>query len=395
MRNPESVDISIVRNINSRALLDTVFGCEVTSRSALAKLLGMSKSSVSANLAPLIDCGIIAELGEGEVSVAGGRKPQLISFNKEHKYIIAIDLNMTSPLFVLGNLKGEQLGEFSVNIEEDISQEDYLKMLENAVSLLISSRGIENTDICYIAVAAPGVFDEHSRLCSSNRNYRGVKWKTLDLRSLLEEKFNIPVFIKNDVKTAAWGEWVNSPRKTDNMLYISRGVGIGTGLILEGRLYDGFNHAAGEIYNYIDSSSLKKEETVEDTVCLKWLLDKIENDISNGAKTVLANQMNIGFDNIVAAYRAEDKYVLSVVEEIADKLSILIANFVNLLDIDCVVLGGQYRKFAPTVIARFEEKFSKYCRRTPKILPSILKQYAGVQGLFSIAKNNYFNTVCN
>ena len=355
----------------------------------------MSKSSVSANLAPLIDCGIIKELGEGEVSGAGGRKPQLISFNKEHKYIIAVDLNMTSPLFVLGNLRGEQLGEFTVNTEENVSLEEYLKMLENAISLLISSRGISNGDICYIAVAAPGVFDEHSRLCSSNRNYRGIQWKTLDLRSFLEERFNIPVFIKNDVKTAAWGEWVNSPGKTDNMLYISCGVGIGTGLILEGKLYDGFNHAAGEIYNYVDMASLKKGETVEDTICLKWLISRICEDIENGAKTSLSGQMNIGFESIVAAYRAEDAYVVSLIEEVADKLNILIANFVNLLDIDCVVLGGEYRKFAPTIISRFEENFSLICRRTPRILPGILKQYAGVQGLFSIAKDNYFNTICN
>ena len=120
MKNPESVDISLVRNINSRAVLDSIFNSDITSRTILAKQLGMSKSSVSSNLAGLIERGIVLEIGEGKSSVVGGRKPQLLTFNKNHKYILAIDLNMTSPLFVLGNLRGEQLGEFSVHIEEGI-----------------------------------------------------------------------------------------------------------------------------------------------------------------------------------------------------------------------------------------------------------------------------------
>ena len=142
MKNPESVDISLVRNINSRAVLDSIFNSDITSRTILAKQLGMSKSSVSSNLAGLIERGIVLEIGEGESSVVGGRKPQLLTFNKNHKYILAIDLNMTSPLFVLGNLRGEQLGEFSVHIEEGITQEAYLSMMENAVNLLLASRGM-------------------------------------------------------------------------------------------------------------------------------------------------------------------------------------------------------------------------------------------------------------
>ncbi len=394
MKTPGSVDISIVRNINSRALLDAIFSLEVTSRSALAKKLGMSKSSVSTNLIPLIESGIVSELGEGEVSVAGGRKPQLISFNKNNKYVIAVDLNMSSPLFVLGNLKGEQLSEFTCKLNSSVSQEDYLNMLYNAVELLISARGICKEDICYIAIASPGVFDEHSRLCSSNRNYGGVRFKTLDLRNVIEEKYGIPVFIKNDVKTAALGEWANNSRNTDNMLYLSCGLGIGTGLILEGRLFDGFSNAAGEIYNYLDYSSINSEVTIEDTVCMKWLINKVNGDVSKGVDTCLSKQSQIDFEGIVNAYKSEDKYIISVAEEIAHKLNTVIVNLVNLLDIDSVVLGGEYLKFAPTVITDFEDNFIKYCRRAPKIVPGILKQYAGVQGLFLTAREKYFKFLC-
>ena len=78
MKNPESVDISLVRNINSRAVLDSIFNSDITSRTILAKQLGMSKSSVSSNLAGLIERGIVLEIGEGKSSVVGGRKPQLL-----------------------------------------------------------------------------------------------------------------------------------------------------------------------------------------------------------------------------------------------------------------------------------------------------------------------------
>ncbi len=72
MKNPESVDISLVRNINSRAVLDSIFNSDITSRTILAKQPGMSKSSVSSNLAGLIERGIVLEIGEGSPRSSAG-----------------------------------------------------------------------------------------------------------------------------------------------------------------------------------------------------------------------------------------------------------------------------------------------------------------------------------
>ena len=394
MKNPESVDISLVRNINSRAVLDSIFNSDVTSRTILAKQLGMSKSSVSSNLAGLIARGIVLEIGEGESSVVGGRKPQLLTFNKNHKYILAIDLNMTSPLFVLGNLRGEQLGEFSVHIEEGITQDAYLSMMENAVNLLLASRSMNPSDLAYIAIAAPGVFDQYGRLCSQNPKYRGVKWKTLDLHAFVKEKFGVEVLVKNDIKTAALGEWTGSAKCTDNMLYFSCGQGIGTGLILDGRLYEGSHFAAGEIYNYVDQAWFARGETIEDAICIEGLLSRIQRDIAAGEKTVLSRAAELKFDDVVEAYRQEDAYTLRVIDELAGAIDILIANIVNLLDIDCVVIGGEYQKFTPSIVKRFQSDFARICRKPPQLLGGVLRQYAGVQGIFYIARDAYFDRIC-
>ena len=394
MKNPESVDISLVRNINSRAVLDSIFNSDITSRTILAKQLGMSKSSVSSNLAGLIERGIVLEIGEGKSAVVGGRKPQLLTFNKNHKYILAIDLNMTSPLFVLGNLRGEQLVEFSVHIEEGITQEAYLSMMENAVNLLLASRGMSPAELAYIAIAAPGVFDQSGRLCSQNPKYRGVKWKTLDLHAFVRERFGVDVLVKNDIKTAALGEWIGSAKKTDNMLYFSCGQGIGTGLILDGRLYEGSHFAAGEIYNYIDQAGFARGETIEDAICIKGLLARVQRDIAAGEKTALSRTGELGFGDVVDAYRQGDAYTLRVIDEIAGAVDIIIANIVNLLDIDCVVLGGEYQNFTPAIIRRFQRDFARICRRPPQMLDGVLRQYAGVQGIFYIARDAYFDSIC-
>ena len=176
------------------------------------------------------------------------------------------------------------------------------------------------------------------------------------------------VLVKNDIKTAALGEWIGSAKKTDNMLYFSCGQGIGTGLILDGRLYEGSHFAAGEIYNYIDQAGFARGETIEDAICIKGLLARVQRDIAAGEKTALSRTGELGFGDVVDAYRQGDAYTLRVIDEIAGAVDIIIANIVNLLDIDCVVLGGEYQNFTPAIIRRFQRDFARVCRRPPQML---------------------------
>lgn len=392
VKSPQSADISILRNINAKAVVDCIFYENAASRTELAKKLRLSKSSVSSNLAPLLECGAVIETGEGETTQSGGRKPRLLTFNKNVKYILAIDLNATAPLFVLGNMAGEQIAQFSVNVPDAVSEKGYLSLMVNTADLLLKAGGITEKDLFCIGIASPGVFDEGGKQISKNLNFRGAKWKALGLEGL-RERYSVPIMLRNDVKSAALGEWNLSCKDRENMLYLSCGQGIGTGLILNGRLFEGSFKAAGEIYNYVDKASFKAGDTVEDIICIQGLLSRMEKEIAAGVKTSLPKS-NLTFEDVVKCYSKEDEYTCKRVEGLSRSLNIIIANIVNLLDIDRVIIGGEYQVFTKTISSCFHREFDRLCRVSPTITEGKLNRFAGVQGIFYEARELYFQSIC-
>jgi len=392
MNTSQPADISMLRNINAKAVVDCIFYENATSRTELAKKLRLSKSSVSANLAPLLECGAVIETGEGETTQSGGRKPRLLTFNKNVKYILAIDLNATSPLFVLGNMAGEQIAQFSVNVPETVSEKGYINLMENTVDLLLKAGGITEKDLFCIGIASPGVFNDEGKQVSKNINFRGAKWKALGLEGL-KEAYNVPIILRNDVKSAALGEWNLSCKDRDNMLYLSCGQGIGTGLILNGKLFEGNFKAAGEIYNYVDKASFKAGDTIEDIICIQGLLSRMETEIAGGVKTSLSKG-NLTFEQVAKCYAEGDEYTLEKVKGLSRSLNIIIANIVNLLDIDRVIIGGEYQVFADTIAKCFHNEFDRLCRVAPTITKGELNQFAGVQGIFYEIRELYFQSIC-
>lgn len=198
-----AVDHSVVRSTNQYAILSTIYKENVTTRSQLARNLSMSKPAISDNLNLLIDLGIVKEIGKGEASKLGGRKPVLISFNKNFKYIIAIDLNFKDPILALMNLRGEILKEIYVDIEH--SSATRLELMISNIEFLLSSENIKPEQLAYIAISSPGVFSSESSKPFTNEQF--AQWFEEDVFSALSTHYSTQVVIKNDANCAAFGEF--------------------------------------------------------------------------------------------------------------------------------------------------------------------------------------------
>ncbi len=246
----KTVNTSHVRSINQRAVLDAIYQLETTSRAELARILNMSKPSMADNVADLLEIGIIREIGEGACSKGGGRKPVLLSFCDNFKYIIAMDFHYNNSLFALSNLKGEILNEFTIHQTPMSDFHSWARMCINAVAMLMSAQNITNDDLAAIAVSAPGILDikENHYIVSSKFGEFNVAY----LEEQLSQSFGAPILIKNSTNAAALGEfYYGAGMGCENMLYISCGQGVGAGLILGGKLYEGSHMTAGEFGYFV------------------------------------------------------------------------------------------------------------------------------------------------
>lgn len=344
------------------------------SRVNLAKKLNLSKPTISENVAKLVDLGVVVEAGEGKAKKTGGRKPIILELNYSYEYIISIDLSFERPVCAVGNLSYTLLNEQEVCISEGDSTQARLDSITNTIESLIKNTAIEPKKIGVIVISTPGVIGEDGDYYFANIQFS--KWTQIGLKQYLEEKYQIPVKMFNDVNLALIAEMeMGYGREYRNLIYISCGLGIGSGIALNRKIYEGEHFGAGEIGYFIDESTIQNGTNIEDLICLNSIIEKIKKDIKNGQKTLVSSSASnieeIGFDDLVNAYEMNDPYIRMIFcDYIGKKLGIAIFNIVSLLDVGIVIFGGIYTRCSDEMFKGMKSVVSKGKFKEPKLKTS-------------------------
>lgn len=380
-----------IRKKNRRLILDTVFNHSQTSRAQLSKELSLSKPAISENLEYLLELGVVMEGGESSTSPNGGRRSVVLRLNSMHKYIIAVNLNFTNPVFVLGNLGGEILRVFDIHVDKSSPPESCIRLVIQGIRTLLDDLGEDAGNVYCIAVAAPGVFSGDGALLSSNAKCGGVAWWDINLKQRLSEAFPYPVFIKNDIKSAALGEWFRGAGEQDpNLLYVSCGLGLGSAIILGGQLLEGVHYSAGESYDYSQFAQGEISPPFEDITSIPYLKSRC---LTLPAFSHLTED-TLHFSAIVQAYAQGDPQVAAIVTEVCQRLAAMAFNFMNFLSVQRVVFGGEYHPFSDCFLTQLTALFRLRGRPMPVIRATALGKLAGIHGLLYQARLAYFQEIC-
>ncbi len=393
----KKMNISTIRKTHQEAILHELVAEKTLSRSELARRLGLSKPAISDNLTPLIACGIVEELGEGESAPSGGRKPQLLRLNVCYRYIIAINLDAETPVFVLSNLLGEVLQEFKIAVHKNSDVNTQISVLEQGISLLINASDIEKEQVAFIAVCSPGAFDAEGNTIAENQRFGGINWPVLNLKERLTASIGIQTFVMNDTKAATLGLWARDLLgDTKNFLLLNCGFGIGIGLVQQGKLYEGYNSMAGEIFSYADRRHLNRGHTLEEEICKAGLISRCNKAIEDGEQTTLTlnEDGEVDFDSIEKAYLKDDAMVCGFVQDICEEICMMLCNYVNFIPVEKLVFYGAYASFGDRFKQCFEEKYAQYCHSPPEICLAPKDGNSGIYGVISRARTMLFKDVC-
>ena len=360
----------------------------------MAKSLSMSKPAISDNLEHLINIGIAMETGDGSSSNLGGRKPRIIKFNENYKYIVAVDFNYSEPVFVLADLNGDIVSDFDTKIHKDANSQSCEHILINGINILLEAKKITDDMVGYVAIASPGMFNDRSELTEFNTYNMGHSWAQVEYRKVLKDRFGSNVIVNNDIKAATLGERMyEASEKPKNMIFFSCGVGFGSGIIINSSLYFGDNSSAGKIYNYRETR-LSEDETLEKKICISGLVNTINEGIREGKSSILKDvEEEITFNHIVSAYEAGDEYIVSVIRGICEKIAVVIFNMSAFLDVRKVVFGGEYSVFFDLLQDIYVKEFSSKYERTATLECSKLGRLSGIYGLIHVARSKIFDDV--
>ncbi|MDR1770319.1 MAG: ROK family transcriptional regulator [Hungatella sp.] len=381
----KTVNLSHVRTINQRAILDAIFQKGDTSKAQLARMLNMSKPSMADNVAALLQIGIIKEIGEGACSSGGGRKPTLLRFCDNFKYIIVMDFQYQHSYFCLSDLRGAIINQFTIQQTPTADLSSWITMCINAVSMLLASQCITHQDLAAIAVSAPGILNDNDKNYIVSSKYGDFNVGLIEKR--LTEAFPVPVLIKNSANASVLGEWCcGGGQDCSHLAFISCGQGVGAGILLNGRLHEGNHLAAGEIGFCITPESLTSNNTsLENRICIDSILRQLNSDSQSESVT---------FPDMIKRYQVQDPQVTALVDRISTELGCAVCNLLSVIDCEMVIIGGDYLAFEEQLIPRIQKIVDDHAAIPVPVIPSRLGEKASVLGLIATSREFYFKQIC-
>ena len=316
------------RRHNQQLVLGTIYEREATSRAEVARLTGLTRTSVSHLVSELIDSGLVAEVGRGPSS--GGKAPILLSVIPDSRHVIGLDLGDEQFSGAVIDLRGRVLNSLTRPLDGRDGRQA-LQLVFDVIDALIASNGAR--PLLGVGIGTPGLIDSAS---GTVRWAVNLDWAELALGPIVSERYGVPVVVANDSQAAALAEltFAEAGRRA-NLIVIRVGRGLGAGIIVNGQLFQGDGAGAGEIGH---TASPAGEEQ-----CRCGGVGCLETVASMRAMVATARNVDpqvVDDASLVTAFHAGQPLVHGIVLDAAHALGLAIACLIGALNVGRIVLVG-------------------------------------------------------
>jgi len=393
-------NLRLVKAINKLSILTAIKKYEPISRAQIAKSMKLSPATVSTLVGELIKDGYLIETAKGTSS--GGRRPIMLQFNHQARFIIGVELETESISVAVMDLMAEILVKKRADIYPLAGEQKIIKRMISLIHEVIDHSDVAKKKIIGIGIAAVGVIDSSKGMVKYAAN---LGWKNVPLRSLIKKEFNIPVSVGNISNLCALGEhYFGAGQKVKNLVYLHIGLGIGAGIIFDGRIYEGSNGSAGEFGHTTISfngphCSCGSRGCLEALASEKAIVHKAIDSISKGRKTLIkelvdGNTEAISAEVVTEAAKKGDALSLEIWNEMSEYIGIAIANLVNMYNPEQVIIGGTVAHAGDLLFKPIRKIVKNRALPSPakvvEIIPSQLGDKASIIGAIALILENKF-----
>lgn len=330
---------------SERELVHCFQGRAQLTRAEIQEITGFSRVTVSQGIQALLNRRIIIEI-DGDSS-HGGRKASYLSLNENSGFVAIVYFSATSMSVAIANLKGEI--QNSVTTKISIEDGPAKTLPESIVQIKEMLKAIPKTKRLGIVVGVPGpVSHTHGKVVSPPI-MRG--WDGINFQKEFTDALGIPTYLENDANLLAFAEHRLVFPEIENMLLVKVATGIGSGMILNGRLHRGSGGSAGDI-GHMQLDALKGMP------CRCGHTDCVESFASGWALTEKLNEWGYQVKDtadIADLCRKGDSKVLRLVTEASSYIGHAVADAVSLLNPSKVVIVGRLVEATDLVLATIKE----------------------------------------
>jgi glucokinase len=317
---------------------------------------------------------------------------------------------MSADLFLGIDLGGTKINTALVDIAGRIVSQDYRetraaegptvvieRMAEAALQVVVRA-GVESTQVRAVGVGSPGPIDVHAGVVESPPNLPG--WTRVPLGQRIADALELPAFLENDANAAALGEHrFGAGRSTRHMVYVTASTGIGGGFIIDGKLYRGATGSAAEIGHTIilpqgPQCTCGRRGCLEALASGTAIAREGAELVSRGISTLIVDlaggdPARVGARVVAQAAAEGDTEAQRIIDEAMTYLGLGMANLVNLLNPEVLVIGGGLTNMGEMLFGPVRRIMRQYAFPTAadavRIVPAELGDDAGVVGAAAVA----------
>jgi predicted NBD/HSP70 family sugar kinase len=320
---------SSLRAANEQRIINALRTSGPLTQAELSRRTALAPSTISGIVSILAERGLVRADDE-----PGGRKGRLIHLDLEDRYVAGVEIGNGHLALALATLSARVVDFVRRPLVLGADVATTLDLTESLLDQLLASAGASRRDLLRGGVAVPAPLDLHGVLSSSPLIFPA--WAGVDIATVFSERFDIPFTVDNDANLGGLADYLwGAGQGSHSMVFVGMNYGFGAGIILEGTLFHGATGVSGEIgHTTVDENGEFCQcgnrgclNTVASINRALELLAPIHPEIDSTEKL-----LDAAADGLPPAIR--------VLTDMGRASGVAIANVVNLLNPEVIVVGG-------------------------------------------------------
>ncbi|WP_128544581.1 ROK family protein [Larkinella soli] len=360
----------------------------------ISKNLTISVPKVTALVGELMAEGLVRD--NGKVDSTGGRKPSLYGLVSDSAFFVGVDVKQSHINLGLSDLRN-QLVRVAERVPYHLDNTaESLESLCGTIEAFLKESAVSREKILGIGINLSGRIN-----FATGYSYSFFHFDDQPLAETIESRVGIRVFLENDSRAMAYGEYCSGVVGTEkDVLFLNLDYGVGVGILINGKPYYGKSGYAGELGHVpiFDNELLCRcgKKGCLETEASGWALTRMFREkLREGSSSVLSQQFpdpeDVGMDDIIQAARNDDVLAIELIARIGENLGRGIAFLINVFNPELVVLGGSLAVTEDYIRLPVKTALNKYSlslvNNDTQLKMSTLGEQAGLIGACLLVRN--------
>ncbi len=280
--------------------------------------------------------------------------------------IIGIDIGGTYIKIGVVNLVGKIIKKWKIETDRQAQGKYIVDHIWKSIEENVTTTELKNT--LGIGIGVPGFIDKKQGTIDAVN----IGWTNYELKRNFEERTHLPVVIENDANTAALGEYWHDSMKSDHLMLVTLGTGVGSGIILDGNVLHGHQGLAGEIGHYVvdpDGHPCNCGRSgCLDTIASATGVEReamkiVQQDPNSMLAKLYSSHQQLTAKDVFDLAEAGDSHSQKIVHQLADSLGFVLANVATVINPFNILIGGGLSQAGIPFVQKIEASFKQHSLR--------------------------------